>query len=156
MEKDKKKKTLFLKQPEYSGGPKAMTKFIYENLRFPQAALEANVEGSVYLEYDIDYKGNVVEVRVLKSLGHGCDEEAIRVIKMLKFDVEATRGLRVLFHKKSNIQFKKAPQPKAQPSVQAAQGQVQINYSYLPTTPQETEPKPQNQQNTTYTYQLFG
>jgi TonB family protein len=152
MEKDKKK-TLFLKQPEFQGGPKAMTKFIYENLRYPKAAYEANIEGTVYLEYDIDYKGNVVEVRVLRGLGYGCDEEATRVIRMLKFDVDRPRGLKVLFHKKTTVQFKKAPQPKQEEApAQGLPNQMQISYSYIPA---EAQPKPEEAPKQTYTYQIY-
>ncbi len=152
MEKDKKK-TLFLKQPEFQGGPKALTKFIYDHLRYPKAAYEANIEGSVHLEYDIDYRGNVVEVRVLRGLGHGCDEEAIRVIRMLKFDVDRPRGLKVLFHKKTTVLFKKAPQPKQEElPAQAPSAQMQIAYSYIPT---EVQPKAQETPKQTYTYQIY-
>ena len=151
MEKDKKK-TLFLKQPEFQGGPKALTKFIYDNLRYPKAAFEADIEGAVYLEYDIDYKGNVVEVRVLRGLGHGCDEEAMRVIRMLKFDVERPRGLKVLFHKKTTVQFKKAPQPQQEETpAQTLPNQMQISYSYVPA---EVQPKPREAPEQTYTYQI--
>jgi TonB family protein len=151
MEKDKKK-TLFLKQPEYQGGPKALTKFIYDHLRYPKAAYEANIEGAVHLEYDIDYKGNVVEVRVLRGLGYGCDEEAVRVIRMLKFDVDRPRGLKVLFHKKTTVQFKKAPQPQQEAPVQGPAAQMQIAYSYIPA---ETPSTPQEAPKQTYTYQIY-
>jgi TonB family protein len=127
MEKDKKK-PLFIHQPEYAGGPKALTKFIYENLRYPQTAVEAGVEGMVLVDYDIDYQGNVTATRVLQGIGHGCDEEACRVVRLLKFDVPKNRGVRVLFHKKARIQFKK---PKQQPAA-GVPGQMQVNYTVAP------------------------
>lgn len=125
MEKDKKK-TLFIHQPEYPGGPKALTKFIYDNLRYPETALEAGIEGTIVIDYDIDYQGNVTGTRVLQGIGHGCDEEACRVVRLLKFDVPKNRGMRVLFHKKAKIQFKK---PVQQP---AAAGQMQVTYTMTP------------------------
>ncbi|MBX2893374.1 MAG: energy transducer TonB [Saprospiraceae bacterium] len=138
MEKDKKK-PLFIHQPEYKGGPKALTQFIYAQLRYPAAALEAGVEGMVLVDYDIDYKGNVVATRVLQGVGHGCDEEACRVVRLLKFDVPKNRGVRVLFHKKARIQFKK-PAPVAQPAApNSSPAALQVSYSLTPAeTPAET------------------
>jgi protein TonB len=146
MEKDKKKPQ-FINQPEYPGGPKEMTKFLYGALRYPAAAFEANIEGSVLVEYGIDYKGNVIETRVLQGIGHGCDEEACRVIKLMKFDVGKNRGVKVLFHRKARIQFKKpAPQPVAPV--------MQIQYTFTETNPTPT-PQPESKPaETTYSYTI--
>lgn len=146
MEKDKKK-PLFIHQPEYAGGPKALTKFIYENLRYPQAAFDNDVEGMVLVDYDIDYQGNVTATRVLQGIGHGCDEEACRVVRLLKFDVPKNRGIRVLFHKKARIQFKKPKQKAAAP----VQTQMQVNYTV--TTSQITQ-KSEVKKEETYSYTI--
>jgi protein TonB len=146
MEKDKKK-TVFIHQPEYQGGPKALTKFIYENLRYPQAALEAGVEGMVVIDYDIDHQGNVTATRVLQGIGHGCDEEACRVVRLLRFDVPKNRGLRVLFHKKARIQFKKPAQQAAAP----APAQMQVTYTVTAPAPAEM---PEEKPATTYHYTI--
>lgn len=146
MEKDKKK-PLFIHQPEYAGGPKALTKFIYENLHYPQAAFDNDVEGMVLVDYDIDYQGNVTATRVLQGIGHGCDEEACRVVRLLKFDVPKNRGIRVLFHKKARIQFKK-PKQKAAALVQT---QMQVNYTV--TTSQITQ-KSEVKKEETYSYTI--
>lgn len=142
-----KKKPLFIHQPEYPGGPKALTKFIYDNLRYPESALESGVSGTVVVDYDIDYQGNVTATRVLQGLGHGCDEEACRVVRLLKFDVPKNRGMRVLFHKKARIQFKK---PAAQPAL-ATTPQMQVNYTLSTPKPSEKEEKPAT---TTYNYTI--
>ena len=146
MEKDKKK-TQFIHQPEYLGGPKALTKFIYDNLRYPPAALEAGIEGMIVIDYDIDYQGNVTATRVLQGIGHGCDEEACRVLRLLKFDVPKNRGLRVLFHKKAKIQFKKPVQKPAEP----VPGQMQVTYTVTPVTPPQ---KPEEKPAATYNYTI--
>ena len=143
-------KTLFISQPEYPGGPKELTKFIYANLRYPAAALEANVEGTVLMEYDIDYQGKVVETRVLQGLGYGCDEEAGRVIRLLKFDVGKNRGVKVLFHRKVRVQFKKPVQKAAK----AEQAQVQVNYNYTVSTPASVVPAEEKPATTTYNYTI--
>lgn len=140
MEREKKPKH-FIQQPEYPGGPKELTKFIYSNLRYPPAALEARAEGTVIVEYDIDYKGNVVDTRVLQGLGHGCSEEAERVVRLLKFAVGRNRGVRVLFHKKAHIRFK-LPVPAKKTTPQTAPQQVNYVYTTIPPVTPAEEPKP--------------
>ena len=144
MEKDKKK-TKFIHQPEYPGGPKELTKFIYAHLRYPQAAFDAGVEGTVLVEYDIDYQGNVFATRVLHSVGSGCDEEASRVVRLLKFDVPKNRGVHVVFHQKARVQFKK-PQPQPAPEMQ-----VSYTVSNAPEPAKKETPK---EGGVTYTYTI--
>lgn len=147
----KEKKTLFIHQPQFKGGPKEMAKFIYSQLRYPPEALEAGLEGTVFVECGIDHKGNVVTTRVLQGLGHGCDEEACRVLMLLKFDVERNRGVHVLFHKKVKVQFAK---PKQMPAKQALPQQpLQVAYTLTTTTEpsKPTEPKPAE---VTYNYTI--
>lgn len=139
----KDKKTVFIHQPQFKGGPKELTKFIYSNLRYPKDAFEAGIEGTVYLEYDIDYLGNVVATRVLQGLGHGCDEEAIRVVQMMKFDVERNRGVHVLFHQKVKVQFKMPKQQPVKAPIPVPQVQMQVAYTVTPTQPApKAEEKP--------------
>lgn len=154
MEKDKKK-TRFVYQPEYPGGPKEFTRFLYSNLRYPKEALTNRIEGVVYMEYDIDNKGTVVATRVLKGLGYGCDEEAARVVKMLRFTVAKNRGIHVLFHQKVRIKFKL---PEEQPVQAPVPQQQQVSYTYTVTTTvsQPAEPKSTEEQkgSTTYSYTI--
>ncbi len=120
MHKERKEKH-FIQKPSYDGGPKAMTKFIYDNLKYPKEALEEKIEGTVRVRYTINHLGEVVDAKIQSSLGYGCDEEAIRVIKLLKFQVPKNRGIRAQFHKNANIRFKlpkQKPAPKPSTSVQ--------------------------------------
>lgn len=150
MEKEKKAKH-FIQQPEFPGGPKELTKFIYANLRYPEAALEAKIEGTVIVEYDIDYRGNVVETRLLQGLGFGCDEEAIRIVRLLKFIVGRNRGVKVVFHQKARIRFK-MPAPASKTSPAPSPTAVQVNYVYTTTT-KTPEPAPQPESKS-YSYTL--
>ncbi len=102
--KKKRKDRHFIKKPTYPGGPKALKAFVSAHLKYPEKARQKNVEGTVTLRYTIDHRGKVVDVQVIAGLGHGCDEEAIRVVKMLRFDVPKN-PLRVLFHKTIHIHF---------------------------------------------------
>ncbi|MBL7809625.1 MAG: TonB family protein [Saprospiraceae bacterium] len=146
----KEKKTLFIHQPQYKGGPKELTKFIYTHLRYPKEAFEIGVEGTVYIEYDIDYQGNVVATRVVQGIGHGCDEEACRVVQMLKFDVERNRGVHVLFHQKVKVVFKK---PKPAPVPVPSTTQVQVAYTVTTSAPKNVE-EPTKPAEPTYSYSI--
>jgi TonB family protein len=99
-------KKKFLNLPKYLGGSKAFKEFIANNLQYPKAALEARVEGSVIVGYDINDNGDVVSPHVLKGLGYGCDEEAIRLVGMLSFEKAKNRGVRVKLTTKTKINFR--------------------------------------------------
>ena len=112
MSKEHPEKDL-LKRPYFPGGLKAMRQFIRENLVYPAEALQKKVEGAVALKYEIDYKGKVQKVKVIGGLGAGCDEEAIRLVKLFKFKIEKNRKMKVKFHNNIQIHFK-LPLPKKQ------------------------------------------
>lgn len=111
MRKSKKPKH-FLQTPQYPGGKTAMTKFINENLRYPKEALENKVEGTVQVEYFINGLGNITSVNILKGIGNRCDEEVIRLIKLLVFEKAVNRGMKSSTRKTLNINFK-LPKKKA-------------------------------------------
>ena len=58
------------------------------------------------LKYSINEQGIVISTQVIHSLGHGCDEEASRVVSLLRYNVPNNRKIRVKFHKTINIKFK--------------------------------------------------
>ncbi len=95
----------FIKQPNFPGGKVAMDQFIKSNMRYPEAALENKIEGTVAVNLDIDVFGDVIDAKVKHKLGYGCDEEAIRIVKLLKFEKKRYMGLRVVFHRTLNIHF---------------------------------------------------
>ncbi|POY36067.1 hypothetical protein C3K47_12775 [Solitalea longa] len=71
--------------PEYEGGFQKMFKFIGRNMNYPGMAVENQIEGNVTVQFIVDKDGSVYNATVLKGIGGGCDEEAIRVVKLLKF-----------------------------------------------------------------------
>ncbi len=119
--KKQRKPESFIKQPNYPGGQKAMSEFVKQNLRYPQEALDNKVEGTVSVDYDIDIFGDVIEARVRHGIGYGCDEEAIRLIKLMKFEKRKYKGLRVVFHKTTLIHFTLTTNPLPQ---------NKLNYQY--------------------------
>ena len=112
MAKERKDKH-FLKTPIYEGGPSALKKFIAENKRYPKAAEENKIEGTVVLRYSISHKGKVIDAKIISGLGFGCDEEAKRLVKMLQFKVPKNRGMRATFHKEIKIHFRKPEKSKS-------------------------------------------
>jgi TonB family protein len=63
------------------GGRKAYKQYLVSELRYPEQALENNVEGKVTVQFTVETTGTLSEFKVLKGIGHGCDEEVIRLIK---------------------------------------------------------------------------
>ena len=67
--------------PEFPGGTKAMYDFLGNTIKYPFAAQRANVSGRVIVKFIVEDDGSIGDVEVMKGLGFGCDEEAIRAIK---------------------------------------------------------------------------
>jgi TonB family protein len=63
-----------------AGGRTAFKKYIETNLHYPEQALENNVEGKVTVQFTVDATGGLTNFKVVKGIGHGCDEEVIRLI----------------------------------------------------------------------------
>jgi periplasmic protein TonB len=69
--------------PEFPGGTSEMYKYLGQNIKYPAAAQRANVSGRVFVKFVVEKDGSIGKVEVLKGIGFGCDEEAIRVIKSM-------------------------------------------------------------------------
>ena len=106
MSSNHKKKKQFLNLPQYIGGSQAFKEFVANNLTYPAEALEKIIEGSVIIEYEISDEGVVLNPRVFKGIGFGCDEEAIRVVSLLRFEKVKNRGMRVRMTTKTTIHFR--------------------------------------------------
>lgn len=69
--------------PEFVGGEKAMYAFLQKNLSYPQSAREIGIQGVVLVEFVVERDGKVTNVKTAASLSPDCDQEAMRVVKML-------------------------------------------------------------------------
>lgn len=69
--------------PEYPGGEKALNRFLSDSLQYPRLAKENNISGTVYVSFVVEKDGSVKDIRVLRGIGGGCDEEAVRVVKSM-------------------------------------------------------------------------
>ncbi len=122
----------FLKRPEFPGGKEAFKAYIKKNLVYPEIALAEKTEGIVYLSTQIDDNGEVKEVTVEKGIGGGCDEEAVRLIKNVKFGAVKNRGVRLKAKQRFRIEFR-LPEKKKSVSYQLKKS--------LKTNPSEQKPE---------------
>ncbi len=67
--------------PKFPGGEQAMIKFVAENINYPQEAKDKEIAGRVFVSFVVEKDGSVSNVKVVRGIGGGCDEEAARVIK---------------------------------------------------------------------------
>ncbi len=79
---NKKSYTAVEQAAEFPGGAKGFGIFLQDNLRYPPAAQTANIGGVVYIQFVVNQDRSVTDFEILKSVGFGCDEEAIRVLKL--------------------------------------------------------------------------
>jgi len=73
--------TVVESMPGFPGGEAARIKYLNNNIKYPQMARESGIQGRVFVTFVVEKNGTVTDVRVLRGIGGGCDEEAIRVIK---------------------------------------------------------------------------
>jgi periplasmic protein TonB len=69
--------------PEFPGGNDAMMKFLRDNTRYPVIAREAGIQGTVFVTFVVERDGSVTNVSVIRGIGGGCDEEAVRVVRSM-------------------------------------------------------------------------
>lgn len=72
----------FEKGAELIGGLESL----YKEITYPQKAKIAGIEGTVIVQFIVDHKGNVMEAEVIRGIGGGCDEEALRAVEKMKFE----------------------------------------------------------------------
>jgi TonB family protein len=75
--------TIVEEMPQYPGGEEKRLKFLAENIQYPVAASESGIQGTVYVSFVVNTNGKLVDVKILRGIGGGCDEEALRVIKQM-------------------------------------------------------------------------
>lgn len=60
-----------------------MKQYIYSNLKYPPQALQEKLEGMVVIQFVVDKKGNITQSRIVREIGLGCGEEALRVVESM-------------------------------------------------------------------------
>lgn len=69
--------------PVFPGGDQELIKYISDNLDYPQEAMENGVQGRVFVKIIVEPNGSISNAKIIRGLGYGCDEEAIRVIESM-------------------------------------------------------------------------
>ena len=79
--------------PEFPGGTAKLLEYIQKNMKYPMMARESDIQGKVYVQFVVEPDGSISNVQVLRGIGGGCDEEAVRVVQsMPKFKPGKQRG----------------------------------------------------------------
>ena len=142
----------FIRKPIFKGGNKEFNKFLYGNLKYPKEALELKIEGIVIVRYDIDHKGDVIKAKVISGLGHCCDKEAMRVIKMMKFDIpKGPRKLKVIFHRTTKVKF---VLPKKKDKIENPPKSSSVSYQYVKQQKPLAKENPNQKKTNTYNYNI--
>jgi TonB family protein len=110
LEKSRKK---FIKFPTLGGGREFLKNFLSDNLVYPAEALKKNIEGDVIVEYRVNNLGDVTEAHVVHGVGYGCDEEALRLVRLLKHQEVKNKGIKVTTNNKIKIPFRMKNNPRA-------------------------------------------
>ncbi|MEI6888395.1 MAG: energy transducer TonB [Bacteroidales bacterium] len=71
------------KQPEYPGGTENLFRFLTRSIKYPRKAVMMKLEGKVLVSLTIKADGSVAEVETMRGIGGGCDEEAVRVVRLM-------------------------------------------------------------------------
>jgi TonB family protein len=69
--------------PEYPGGMEALIEYLGSNINYPDQAKQEGIEGKVFVNFIVEKDGSVGETKVIRGIGGGCDEEAIRVVSQM-------------------------------------------------------------------------
>ncbi|RYF16451.1 MAG: energy transducer TonB [Oxalobacteraceae bacterium] len=69
------------RDPEFPGGIDSLSAYINQHKQYPPEAVQAGITGNVFVSFVVSKTGDVTNVHALTSLGHGCDEEAVQVVR---------------------------------------------------------------------------
>jgi len=94
--------------PEPFGGATTWSKFLSKNLRYPEMAIDQHIQGKVWVSFIIEKDGTLSNFKVVKGVGYGLDEEALRVLKLApawKPGIQNGQPVRVQYNIPINFQL---------------------------------------------------
>lgn len=95
------------KMPTFPGGEKARTSYLKRHIKYPAEALRNKTQGQVIVQFVIETDGRISSPKILKGIGSGCDEEALRIVgQMPNWTPGESNGLRVPVYQSIPITFK--------------------------------------------------
>jgi protein TonB len=75
--------TVVENDPEFPGGMDSLRAFIQRNIRYPEAAWNQKIEGKVFVTFTVETDGSITNIKVLRDIGGGCGQEAVRVVSIM-------------------------------------------------------------------------
>lgn len=75
--------TVVESMPEFRGGMQELYTYLGNNIKYPVMAKESGIQGKVYVTFVVEKDGSITDVKLLRGIGGGCDEEAIRVVQSM-------------------------------------------------------------------------
>ena len=69
------------KTASFPGGQRAWAEYLSKNLTYPDDAKELGIEGRVFVQFIVERDGKLTNIKVVKGIGGGCDEEAVRLLR---------------------------------------------------------------------------
>jgi protein TonB len=75
--------TVVEEAPSFPGGEESRIKWLQDHIKYPQMARESGIQGTVYVTFVVEPNGSVSHVKILRGIGGGCDEEAVRVVQAM-------------------------------------------------------------------------
>lgn len=75
--------TVVESMPEFPGGTGELYKYLGNSIKYPPLAKESGIQGRVFVNFVVEPNGTISNVKVLRGIGGGCDEEAIRVVQAM-------------------------------------------------------------------------
>src|SRR5690606_22728300 len=67
--------------PQFPGGQQGWAAYLSRNLKYPKEAKDKNIQGRITVSFVVEKDGSLTDVKVLRGIGYGCDEEAVRVVR---------------------------------------------------------------------------
>jgi periplasmic protein TonB len=86
--------------PEFPGGNRVLFEYLSKNVKYPRLAQEIGIRGTVYVSFVVEPDGSISNVKVLRGIGGGCDEEALRLFSNMprwQPGMQSGRPVRVSF-----------------------------------------------------------
>lgn len=96
-------------QPTFPGGESAMYEYLQRNIKYPALARENGITGRVFITFVVGSDGQIRDVKILRGIGAGCDEEALRVVRNMppwKPGKQNGRSVNVQFNMPINFTLK--------------------------------------------------
>lgn len=73
---------IYIEEPaQFIGGENAMLEYLLKNTRYPDLAKDFGIEGTVFIQFVVEKDGSITNVKIIRGIGGGCDEEALRVVQ---------------------------------------------------------------------------